>query len=57
MGPQVPDKKECWLENGEKNKNLDYKFWAVDLEFGDDVLYLHVKKIALSELHVADDVL
>jgi hypothetical protein len=57
MGPQVPDKKECWLENREKNKNLDYKFWAVDLEFGDDVLYLHVKKIALSELHVADDVL
>jgi hypothetical protein len=32
-------KNECWAENGGKNKNLDYEFWVVDLEFGDDMAY------------------
>jgi hypothetical protein len=26
IGPQLSDKKECWAKNGEKNRNLDYKF-------------------------------
>jgi hypothetical protein len=31
------DTKELWIENGEKNNNLDYEFWAVDLEFRDGI--------------------
>jgi hypothetical protein len=28
---------ECWAKNGEKSRNLDYKFCATDLEFGDNM--------------------
>jgi hypothetical protein len=35
--PRLTGKKECQVENGEKDRNLDYEFWAADLEFGDNV--------------------
>jgi hypothetical protein len=32
IGPRLPGKKECSTENGEKNMNLNYEFWAADLK-------------------------
>jgi hypothetical protein len=29
--------KECWVENREKNRNLDYNFRVADLDFENDV--------------------
>jgi hypothetical protein len=38
IGLRLSGTKECWAENEEKQLNLDYKFWATDMEFGDDVI-------------------
>jgi hypothetical protein len=35
--PRLMGKKECRVENGEKNRNLAYEFWFADLEFRDNV--------------------
>jgi hypothetical protein len=37
IGPRLEGIKECWVENGEKNRKLDYEFLVADLEFGDSV--------------------